>query len=213
MCHLWAVQMRYFPTCFHVVVAMKYRYTLSLSVHLSSMSSLSPCFVTVLRHCRMDKELWKKHRGEVCPLGATSAMPQNIWPKRRWGLFPSPPHPFPLFLFLLSGFFKCSDFCETQPKCTHKTCSGRSAENEQISGVIHKLPGEMEHTVNSNWYHVHTHAAIWAAQFNYCAVLRKVCDHTVNDIEHAQGEEKIYSHILNVWLFLPSEWLMIFRMP
>lgn len=176
------------------------------------MSSLSPC------PSDSPVTLWDAQRAldatqsEVCPLGAASAMPQDIWPKSRRRLFPSLPHHLPLFLFLLSALLKCRDSCQTQPKCTHKTCSGRSAENDQISGVMHILPGEMEHAVNSNWYHTHTHSVIWGAQLNYSAVLRKVCDHTVNDIEHAQGEEKIYSHIFNVWLFLPSEWLIIFRM-
>lgn len=49
----------------------------------------------------------------------------------------------------------------------------------------------MEHAVSSNWYHAPTHLVIWGAQLSYCAVLRKVCDHTVNDTEHAQQDEQI----------------------
>lgn len=74
---------------------------------------------------------------------------------------------------------------------TSKNCLGRPAENDQISGTIYMLPGEMEHSANSNWYHIHTHLVILEAQLNYCAVLRKVCDHTANDTEHAQGKEQI----------------------
>lgn len=206
MCHLWSVQIGHFPACFHAVIRHEIQ-ILWVCQHIClPWAPCHPALVIVLWHYGMHRAL-DATQSEVCPLGVTSAMPQDIGPKSR-RLFLSLPHHLPLFL--LSAFLKCRDSCQTQPKCTHKTCSGRSAENDQISGVIHILPGEMEHAVNSNWYHIHTHSVIWGAQLNYSAVLRKVCDHTVNDIEHAQGEEKIF---FNVWLFLPSEWLIIFRMP
>jgi len=75
--------------------------------------------------------------------------------------------------------------------CMGKTCPERPAENDQISRIIYIIPEEMEHTVSSNWYHIPTHLVIWGVQSNYCAALRKACDHTANDTEHAQGEEQI----------------------
>lgn len=75
--------------------------------------------------------------------------------------------------------------------CTGKACPGRPAENDQVSRIIYILPGEMEHTVSSNQYHIPTHLVIWGPQLNYCAALRKICEHSVNDTEHAQGEEQI----------------------